>query len=159
MTLAIGDRAPAFSLTDQNGKTHTLADYAGSWLVLYFYPKALTPGCTTQACAIRDTAAVFKKRHAVVVGISADKTALLKKFEEKEQLTFTLLGDPEKTMIDAYGMWQEKSMYGKKYMGINRGTVIVDPQGVVRHIIAKASPKTHADDVLKWLDSHAQAAA
>ena len=155
MPLTPDSPAPAFTLTDQNGQPHSLKDYAGKWLVIYFYPKALTPGCTTQACMIRDHKKEFAQLNTEVIGISADKTALLKKFEEKEGLTFTLLGDPEKTMIEAYGMWVEKSMYGKKYMGINRGTVIVDPKGVVRHIIAKANTKTHHDDVLNWLKAHA----
>ncbi len=154
MTITIGQEAPSFSLPNQNGEFISLADFSGKWLVLYFYPKALTPGCTTQAENIRDDFAAFTELNTAVVGVSGDETKKLSKFAEKHELPFTLLGDTEHTMLTAYGMWQEKSMYGRKYMGVMRSTVIIDPNGKIAHIIDKASPKTHHKDVIDWLKSH-----
>lgn len=149
--LKLNTPAPAFSLPDQNGKKHSLADYKGKWVVLYFYPKAMTPGCTVQACSIRDMRKEFEKAGAVVLGISPDPVKDLKKFEDKESLNFTLLGEA-KEMAETYGAWQKKTMYGKEYMGMVRMTVIVSPKGDVAHIIPKADPKTHADEVLSFIE-------
>lgn len=154
LPVAIGDIAPDFSVPDQNGESHSLSQYRGKWVVLYFYPKALTPGCTVQAQAVRDHMADFSTQNAVVFGVSADETKKLKKFEEKHTLPFTLLGDTEHTMLEAYGMWQEKSMFGNKYMGVMRSTIIVNPEGNIAHIIKKASPSNHHADVLKWLEQN-----
>lgn len=155
MTLRVGQKAPAFSQLDQNGKTVTLAGLKGKTVVLYFYPKAMTPGCTVQAQCLRDVRAEFARHNAVVLGISPDEPKSLKKFEEKEKLTFTLLADPDHTTADAYGVWVEKSMYGKKYMGVARTTFIIGPDGTVRHILEKVDTKTHHTDVLAWLTDHA----
>jgi len=154
MPLTLGQPAPDFALSDQDGTTHTRQDFAGKWLVLYFYPKAMTPGCTVQAQHARDAQADFASLNAAIVGVSADEPAKLKKFQDKEGLNFTLLGDPTHAMLEAYGMWVEKSMYGKTYWGVSRSTVILDPQGIVRHVIPKASPKTHHTDVIEWLKTH-----
>ena len=155
MTLRVGQKAPAFSCPDQNGKTVTLASLKGKTVVLYFYPKAMTPGCTVQAQCLRDVRAEFSRHNAVVLGISPDEPKSLKKFEEKEKLTFTLLADSDHTTADAYGVWVEKSMYGKKYMGVARTTFIVGPDGTGRHILEKVDTKTHHTDVLAWLTDHA----
>ena len=154
MTLNIGDTAPAFTLPDQNGNNISLSDYKGQWVILYFYPKALTPGCTTQAENLRDSIKQLEKLNAKVIGVSGDETKKLAKFAEKHELPFTLVGDTEHTMLEAYDMWKEKSMYGRKYMGVMRSTFIIDPQGKIAHFIAKASPKTHHDDVMNWLKEH-----
>src|SRR5262249_18449867 len=120
---------------------------------LYFYPKADTPGCTTQACGIRDHAAEYKKRDVVVLGVSPDPVVRVKKFHGGQSLNFTLLADEDHAVCDKYGTWVEKSMYGKKYWGAARGTFIIDGEGVIRHVIPKASPKTHDDEVLAAVDA------
>lgn len=158
-TLKTGDTAPAFTLKNQKNEDVSLSDYAGRWLVLYFYPKALTPGCTTQACMLRDAQVELNALNAAVVGVSGDDPALLQKFTEQENLNFTLLGDPSQKMLEAYGAWQEKSMYGRKYMGVTRMTIIISPEGKVSHIMPKVNPKTHLDDVLSWLKTHTKKAA
>ncbi len=154
-----GQAAPAFTLPDADGTPVTLADSAGSWRVVYFYPKADTPGCTTQACGIRDHRADYESRGAVVYGISPDPVSKVKKFHDKQSLNFTLLADEDHAVCDAYGVWVEKSMYGKTYWGAQRATFLVDPEGVVRYVIPKVSPKTHDDDVLAKLDELAGAPA
>lgn len=154
MPLEIGQTAPNFTLPNQNGENITLSDLKGKWVVLYFYPKALTPGCTTQAENLRDHMKDLKALGAEVIGVSADDTKKLAKFAEKHELPFTLVGDTEHTMLEAYDMWKEKSMYGRKYMGVMRSTFIIDPQGKIAHFIEKASPKTHHEDVTKWLKEH-----
>ena len=146
-----GDKAPAFKLQNQDGETVQLKDFAGKTLVLYFYPKADTPGCTTQACGIRDRMKEYDDAGAVVVGVSPDEPDKLAKFREKYDLPFTLIGDPDHSVAEKYGVWVEKSMYGKKYMGVQRATFIIDGEGEVVHTIPKASPKTHDDEVLKAL--------
>ena len=151
MTLEIGQKAPEFTLPNQDGENVSLSDYKGKWVVLYFYPKALTPGCTTQAQNLRDSIKELKALNAVVIGVSGDESKKLAKFVEKEELPFTLVGDTEHTMLEAYDMWKEKSMYGRKYMGVMRSTFIIDPEGNIAHFIPKASPKTHHEDVMKWL--------
>jgi thioredoxin-dependent peroxiredoxin len=150
----IGTPAPSFSLPDQTGTLHNLSDYRGQWVITYFYPKALTSGCTTQACTLRDNMAALKALNCVVLGISPDAPALLAKFVEKEGLNFTLLGDQEHKMADAYGAWQQKSMYGRTYMGMVRMTVLIDPIGVVREVWAKVKPEQQATDILEWFKSN-----
>jgi thioredoxin-dependent peroxiredoxin len=152
-----GERAPQFTLPDQDGNDVSLADHAGRTVVLYFYPKADTPGCTTQACGIRDRAAEYDAAGAVVIGVSPDPVAAVKKFHGKQSLNFTLLADADHAVCEAYGVWAEKSMYGKTYMGALRSTFVIDGDGTVVHVIPKASPKTHDDDVLAALAEVARA--
>jgi peroxiredoxin Q/BCP len=147
----VGDKAPPFALQNQDGEEVRLADFAGTRLVLYFYPKADTPGCTAQACGIRDRAAEYEAAGATVVGVSPDEPAKLRRFADKYDLPFTLVGDPDHSVSEAYGVWVEKSMYGKRYMGVQRATFIIDGDGRVEHAIPKASPKTHDDVVLEAL--------
>lgn len=154
-----GQPAPDFTLPDAEGAPVTLADSAGSWRVVYFYPKADTPGCTTQACGIRDRAGEYAERGAVVLGISPDPVKAVKKFHDKQHLNFTLLADEDHAVCEQYGTWVEKSMYGKTYWGAQRATFLVDPEGVVRHVFPKVSPKTHDDEVLAKLGELAGAAA
>jgi peroxiredoxin Q/BCP len=146
-----GQRAPDFSLPDQDGNTVSLADFAGRTLVLYFYPRADTPGCTTQACGIRDRGHEYEQAGATVVGVSPDEPDALRRFADKYGLEYTLLGDPDHSVAEAYGVWVEKTMYGKKRMGIQRATFVIDGEGTVAHVIPKASPKTHDDEVLAAL--------
>ena len=150
--LKVGDKAPAFSLKNTDGKTVKLSDFKGKKLVLYFYPKDLTPGCTKEACSFRDEYATLKKRGIEVAGVSADEPGLHQKFTEKYSLPFTLLSDPDHAMIEKYGAWGEKNMYGKKYMGIMRYTYIIDEEGRIAHIFHKVKPDTHAADVLKAIE-------
>ncbi|MCA9361804.1 peroxiredoxin [Candidatus Kaiserbacteria bacterium] len=149
--LEIGSTAPAFSLQGDDEATHTLADYAGTWLVVYFYPKDDTPGCTTEACTIAEVYDEFATLGVTVLGVSKDSVASHKKFKEKYQLPFTLLSNESTEMIQAYGTWQEKSMYGKKYMGIVRATYIIDPAGNVVKVYPKVTPASHALELLQDL--------
>ncbi|NBX86295.1 MAG: thioredoxin-dependent thiol peroxidase [Proteobacteria bacterium] len=151
--LTVGTQAPDFTLPDQNGKMVNLRNSLGKWTLIYFYPKALTPGCTTQACDLRDGKAELAKRGVVVLGISPDKSDLLKKFEEKEGLNFTLLGDADHKVADAYGTWQQKSMYGKTYMGMARVTYLLDGAGAIKQVWPKVDAKNHFADVVAWLDA------
>jgi peroxiredoxin Q/BCP len=146
-----GDVAPDFTLPDQDGTPVSLAGMRGQTVVLYFYPKADTPGCTTQACSIRDRGEEYAAAGVKVIGVSPDPVKRVKKFHDKRDLNFTLLADEDHAVCDLYGVWVEKSMYGKKYMGAQRATFIIDADGVVRHVIPKASPKTHDDEVLEAL--------
>ncbi len=146
-----GSQAPDFTLPDQQGDPVTLSSLRGTTVVVYFYPKADTPGCTTQACSIRDRGDEYAAAGATVLGISPDPVEKVAKFHTKQSLNFTLLADEDRAVCEAYGVWVEKSMYGKTYMGAQRATFIVDPDGVVAHVIPKASPKTHDDEVLKIL--------
>jgi peroxiredoxin Q/BCP len=155
--LAEGDAAPDFTLLDQDGKEVTLSDLRGETVVVYFYPRADTPGCTTQACGIRDRGAEYREAGARVIGISPDEPATLGKFAGKYDLDFTLLGDPDHAVADAYGAWGEKSMYGKKYMGMLRSTFIVDPDGKIARVFPKVQPKKHDALVLKALGELATA--
>lgn len=139
--LTKGARAPAFSLPDQDGKTVKLADFQGRKLLLYFYPKADTPGCTTQACSIRDAMPDLKSLGIAAVGISPDQPSQQKKFAEKYKLSFPLLSDPEHATAEAYGAWGEKSMYGKKYEGILRSSFLIDEEGKIVQAWYKVSPK------------------
>jgi peroxiredoxin Q/BCP len=149
--VAEGDMAPDFTLPDQQGSEVTLSDLRGQPVVLYFYPKADTPGCTAQACGIRDHRADYERTGAKVVGVSPDTVAAQRKFADKYDLDFTLLGDENNEVAELYGVWGEKKMYGKTYMGVQRATFIIDPEGKVAHVIPKASPKTHDEVVLEAL--------
>jgi peroxiredoxin Q/BCP len=151
--VAEGKPAPDFELTTDSGETVKLSDLKGQPVVLYFYPKDDTPGCTTQACGIRDAYQEFRDRGALVFGISADDEASHKKFKEKFQLPFTLLADTDKQAVEAYDVWKERSMYGKKFMGIERSTFVVDRDGNLAKELRKVKPAEHADQVLKVLDS------
>jgi peroxiredoxin Q/BCP len=146
-----GVPAPEFELPDQDGEPVTLSGLRGRRVVLYFYPKADTPGCTTQACGIRDHRADYDAAGAVVLGVSPDPVAKVKRFHDKFDMGFTLLADTDHKVAEAYGVWAEKSMYGRTYMGNQRATFIIDEEGIVRHVIPKASPKTHDDEVLAAL--------
>jgi peroxiredoxin Q/BCP len=146
-----GATAPDFELLDQDGERVSLSGHRGKTVVLYFYPRADTPGCTTQACGIRDRTSEYEAAGAVVLGVSPDEPAALRKFADKYGLPFTLLADPDHRVAEEYGVWVEKSMYGKKYMGVQRATFIIDPEGRVGHVIPKVNPKTHDDVVLAAL--------
>ena len=143
-----GKKAPPFSLKDQAGKTHSLKDYAGRPVVLYFYPKDDTPGCTTEACNFRDALPDFSKINATILGVSVLDTSSKAKFAAKHELNFPLLADDDHAVADKYGAWQEKSMYGRKYMGIARITDLIDGDGKVARRWDKVSVGTHADEVL-----------
>ena len=149
--LQAGDKAPDFTLLDQDGEELTLSSLRGEAIVLYFYPRAETPGCTTQACGIRDRDADYAAAGARVIGVSPDEPEALRKFADNQSLEFTLLGDPDHSVADAYGAWGEKSMYGKKYMGIVRTTFIVDADGKIAAVFPKVQPKKHDALVLKAL--------
>ena len=146
-----GKPAPAFSLTSDTGETVTLEGLRGKPVVLYFYPKDDTPGCTTQACGIRDAWDEFEKRDAVVLGISPDSESSHVKFKEKYDLPFTLLADPDHATAEAYGVWVEKNNYGKKSMGIERSSFVIDAEGNVAKVLLRVKPDDHTDDVLEAL--------
>jgi peroxiredoxin Q/BCP len=150
--LEAGQAAPDFTLPDQDGEDVSLAALRGSTVVLYFYPKADTPGCTTQACGIRDHHDDYAERGVRVLGVSPDPVKAVKAFHDKQALDFTLLADADHAVAEAYGTWVEKSMYGRTYMGNARATFIIGPDGVVTHVFPKVSPKTHDEVVLKALD-------
>jgi peroxiredoxin Q/BCP len=146
-----GTEAPDFTLPDQDGEPVALSSLRGQQVVLYFYPKADTPGCTTQACGIRDHSADYEAAGVRVLGVSPDPVSAIKKFHGGQSLNFTLLADADHAVADAYGTWVEKNMYGRTYMGVQRATFIIGADGVVRHVIPKASPKTHDEQVLALL--------
>ena len=146
-----GKPAPEFELRSDAGETVKLADLRGKPVVLYFYPKDDTPGCTTQACGIRDAYGEFQEAGAVVLGVSPDDEASHVKFRDKFGLPFTLLADPDHRVAEDYGVWVEKRNYGKTYMGIERSTFVIDADGVVKRVLRKVKPETHADDVLSVL--------
>lgn len=148
MALKVGQKAPDFSLSDQNEKTHALKDYKGKWILLYFYPKDNTPGCTKEACGIRDNYPDFKKLKIQVFGVSKDSVDSHKKFADKFELPFTLLSDTEKKTLEAYGVWQLKKMMGREYYGIVRMSFLIDPNGKVAKIYPKVKPAEHAKEVL-----------
>lgn len=149
--LEAGDAAPDFTLPDQDGNEVSLAGLRGQTVVLYFYPRADTPGCTIQACGVRDRRADYEKAGARVLGASPDSVEDVRKFADKFDLGFTLLADADHAVADAYGAWGEKSMYGKKYMGMLRSTFIVDPKGKVARVFPKVQPKKHDGLILKAL--------
>ena len=148
MKLKEGDVAPDFTLADQNQKTHTLSSYKGKWVLLYFYPKDNTPGCTKQACAIRDDFPQFKKLNCVVFGISTDSEKSHKKFEDKFQLPFTLLADIEKVVVNAYDVWAPKKFMGREFLGTQRTSFLINPDGNIAKIYEKVKPELHADMML-----------
>ncbi|HEX3099690.1 MAG TPA: thioredoxin-dependent thiol peroxidase [Patescibacteria group bacterium] len=148
----LGAAAPAINLPDQNNDKHKLSDYKGQWVLIYFYPKDDTSGCTTEACGIRDAFPRFGKLKAKVFGISIDSVASHKKFAEKYKLPFTLLADEDKVVVQKYGVWGEKSMYGRKYFGINRTSFLVDPNGKIVRIYEKVKPAEHTAQVLSDLE-------
>jgi peroxiredoxin Q/BCP len=151
--LSEGDPAPDFTLPDQEGHPLTLSDLRGQTVVVYFYPRADTPGCTTQACGVRDHAAEYEAIDARVIGISPDPVAAVGRFADKYGLAFTLLADEDHAVADAYGTWVEKHMYGKTYWGVQRASFIIDPEGRIARVFPKVSPKTHDEVVLDALDS------
>ncbi len=156
MTIEEGKAAPAFTLKDTNGKKVTLTDFKDKWVVLYFYPKDDTPGCTKQACAFRDLIKDIEKTGAVVLGVSPDDEASHKKFIDKYKLPFTLLCDPEKKIMEKYGAWGEKVMYGKKMIGVIRSTTIIDPKGkVAKHWKKVPKAAGNPEKVLAFLQSQA----
>jgi peroxiredoxin Q/BCP len=155
--LAAGDKAPDFTLPDQDGNEVSLSDLKGETVVLYFYPRADTPGCTTQACGIRNRSSEYAEAGVRVIGVSPDEPTALKKFAGKFDLGFTLLGDVDHAVAVAYGAWGEKSMYGKKYMGMLRSTFIVDAKGKIARVFPKVQPKKHDAIVLKALGELAAA--
>jgi len=150
-TPKLGNNAPAFTLLDQNGIKVSLKDFKGKTVVVYFYPRAMTPGCTLQACGIRDSKSKLKNAKAVVLGISPDEPDKLAKFTKKKELNFTLLSDPDHKIAEKYGVWGMKQFMGKKFMGIIRTTFIVNKQGKLIHIMDKFKTKTHHEDVLESL--------
>jgi peroxiredoxin Q/BCP len=151
MAVAEGSPAPAFSLTSDTGETVSLESLRGKPVVLYFYPKDDTPGCTAQACGIRDAWGEFERSGAVVLGVSPDSEESHVAFKQKYGLPFTLLADPDHATADAYEVWVEKSMFGKKYMGVERSTFVIGPDGTLLKAMRKVDPQTHADDVLAAL--------
>ena len=147
-TLQEGKKAPAFSGKDQQGKKVSLADFKGKKLILYFYPQDSTPTCTVQACNLRDHHAELVKKGFAVVGVSPDSEVSHQKFIDKQQLPFTLISDPSHTIIEKYGVWGEKQMYGKKYMGLLRTTFVIDEQGVIVRIFTRPKVKEHAKEIM-----------
>ncbi len=147
----IGNLAPAFSLSNQDGKTVSLKDFKGKRVVLYFYPRAMTPGCTVQACGLRDSAKSLAKLNTVALGVSPDQPKSLLKFRERDQLNFDLLSDPDHAIAEKYGVWAMKKFMGRESMGILRTTFIIGGDGKLRHIIKKVTTKTHHDDVITLL--------
>lgn len=148
VTLTEGTKAPAFSGIDQNGNKVALADYKGQKVVLYFYPQDLTPTCTIQACNLRDNYALLKKNGFVVIGISPDAISKHKKFEQRNQLPFTLIADTSQKILEKYGVWGEKQLFGHKYMGVHRTTFVLDEKGIIRKIFLKPKSKSHAEEIL-----------
>lgn len=152
MLLTPGTPAPDFTLPDQSGNPVRLSDFRGKTVVLYFYPKDNTPGCTRQACAFAGAFGQFKALNTVVIGVSKDSTASHRKFADKYTLPFTLLSDPELTVLQAYGVWQEKKMYGKVSMGVVRSTYLIDEQGMIQAVMPKVKPDTNAAQILELLN-------
>ncbi len=148
MSLYNGQKAPNFTLPDQTGVSHTLSDYTGKWVLLYFYPKDDTPGCTTEACTIRDNYGLFKKKGIVVLGISTDSVKSHAKFAEKFTLPFTLLADEDKQVVNLYGVWGKKKFMGREYMGTMRNSFLIDPSGKIAKIYEGVKPADHASEVL-----------
>jgi len=149
--LEAGMKAPDFSLKDQHGNTVHLSDFLGQKVVLYFYPRDNTPGCTRQACAFAHSYDAFRSRNVAVIGISKDSTASHQKFAEKYDLPFVLISDPELQAIQAYGVWQEKKLYGKVSMGVVRSTFLIDENGVIEKVMPKVKPDTNAAEILAYL--------
>nr|WP_315155043.1 thioredoxin-dependent thiol peroxidase [uncultured Flavobacterium sp.] len=148
-TLQKGDQAPSFSGVDQDGKTHQLADYAGKKLVVFFYPKASTPGCTAEACDLRDNYARFEAQNYALLGVSADSAKAQAKFKDKYEFPFPLLADEDKAVIQAFGVWGPKKFMGKEYDGIHRTTFVIDEKGIIEELITDVKTKVHASQILK----------
>ena len=146
--LKLNSKAPAFSLPDQDGKPTKLSDFAGQWVLLYFYPKDDTPGCTKEACGFRDHLPKFAKTRVKVLGVSVDSVKSHRKFADKYGLPFTLLADEDKSVVSKYGVWLEKSLYGRKYMGTARTSFLIDPSGKIVKIYEKVKPEQHPQEVL-----------
>ena len=155
MILEVGMKAPLFTLPDKDGNLVRLSDFLGKKVVLYFYPKDNTPGCTRQACAFGESYRAFQAKNTVVIGISKDSTASHQRFAEKYHLPFTLLSDPELQAIQAYGVWQEKKLNGKVSMGVVRSTYLIDEQGMIEKVMPKVKPDTNAGDLLAYLNGEA----
>ena len=149
--LETGTRAPEFSLPDHNGKMHSLADYRGRKVILYFYPADMSPGCTSQACGFRDLYPQIREKGAVVLGINADSVASYRKFMEEHGLPFTLLSDPDRTVLQAYDVWKERSMFGKPVMGIERSTYLIDEEGTIIRAFGRVKPKDNARQMVREL--------
>jgi peroxiredoxin Q/BCP len=149
--LKVGDKAPEFSLPVGDGSTLSLKDLRGKKIVLYFYPKDNTSGCTTEACSFRDNLKAIQKKGAVVIGVSPDSVDSHRKFADKYELSFPLVSDEKKEILKKYGVWKEKSMYGKKYMGVERTTFIIDGKGTVSHVFPKVKVDGHTEEVLAAL--------
>lgn len=149
--LDVGTKAPEFTLPDKEGNLVSLSDFLGKKVILYFYPKDNTPGCTRQACAFARNYGAFQEKNAVVIGISKDSTASHLKFAQKYELPFVLLSDPELQAIQAYGVWQEKKLYGKVSMGVVRSTYLINEEGIVEKVMPKVKPDTNADEILAYL--------
>lgn len=147
--LQIGDKAPDFSGVDQNGKSHSLADYKGKKLVVFFYPKANTPGCTTEACDLRDNYERFQANNYELLGVSADSAKAQKKFEEKYNFPFPLLADEDKSVIEAFNVWGPKTFMGRLFNGIHRTTFVIDENGIIEDVITKVKTKEHTNQILK----------
>lgn len=157
VTLKEGDKAPAFTGDDQNGKKISLSDYKGKKVVLYFYPEDDTPTCTVQACNLRDNFGLLRQNGFTVLGISPDAVSKHKKFETKYDLPFTLISDPDHTIIDKYNVWGEKQLFGRNYMGLRRTTFLIDEKGVVKKIFDKPKSKQHAEEIIKaWSEIEQQ---
>ncbi|MEO6733946.1 MAG: thioredoxin-dependent thiol peroxidase [Ferruginibacter sp.] len=155
--LTEGQKAPLFKAKDQNGKTVSLADYKGQKLVIYFYPEDDTPTCTVQACNLRDNFGLLKQHGFTVLGISPDAVSKHKKFETKYDLPFTLISDPDHTIIDKYDVWGEKQLFGRNYMGLRRTTFLIDEKGVIKKIFDKPKSKQHAEEIIKaWSEIEQQ---
>ncbi len=150
--LEIGTKAPDFSLPDYTGKMHSLSDYRGQKVILYFYPADMSPGCTNQACSFRDLYPQIQEKGAVVLGVNADSVESHKKFMEEHGLPFTLLSAPEKKVLQAYDVWKERRMFGKPVMGIERSTYLIDEEGTIIKAFGKVKPKDNAGQMLKELD-------
>ena len=149
--LTVGQKAPDFTLNDKDGNAVSLSDFLGKRVVVYFYPKDNTPGCTRQACAFAGAYAQFREKDVVVIGISRDSVASHVKFAQKYDLPFILLSDPERVAIDAFGVWSEKKLYGKLSFGVNRTTFLIDEQGIITHVMPKVKPDTNAAEILALL--------
>ena len=149
MILQEGTKAPAFKGKDQDGNTISLTDFKGKKLIIYFYPADMTPTCTVQACNLRDNFGLLKHKGFSVIGISPDDEKKHKKFEEKNDLPFPLIADVDHTIIDKYGVWGEKQLYGRKYMGLHRTTFIIDEKGIIQKVFLKPKSKQHAEEILK----------
>jgi thioredoxin-dependent peroxiredoxin len=149
--LTVGTQAPEFTTTDQDGKKRSLGDFKGKKVILYFYPKDNTPGCTKEACAFRDHFAEFRQLGVEILGVSVDHEKSHKSFAQKYDLPFTLLTDTDKSLVEAYGVWGEKNLYGKKYLGTNRVTYLIDEAGKIAAVFPKVKPDKHAEEILALL--------